>query len=110
MSKLKIDLDVWAESALHDDPDEATTSDLTSAAQYVSVMLEGDGHPQQSIDDTLRKHPGLVGAYAISCGQNRLESSVRTLKIEELRLLENIANSLESIARAAASPEGKSDE
>ncbi len=110
MRKLKISLDNWAEIDLHEDPDEVTANDLISAAQSVTVMLEDKRYPQLSVGDTLRKHPELVSAHVISYALNRLESSVRTLKIEELRLLESIENSLESIAGAAASSEHKSDE
>ena len=83
MSELKINLDDWHDQAQHEDPVDMAGNDLQAAAEYLSVMLEDEKHPQLSPLDVMRKHPELVAAHAI----NRFEHTYRTLKIEELRLL-----------------------
>lgn len=87
MSKLKISLDNWHDQAQHEDPVDMAGNDLQEAAEYLSVMLEDEKHPQLSPFDVMRKHPELVGAHAKAHAINRFEHTYRTLKIEELRLL-----------------------
>lgn len=110
MSNLRVDLDLLAAAAQADDPAGIADNDLEVAAQWISVMLEDEKHPQLSVFDTMRKHPELVAAHAKVQAINRLECTYRGLKVEELRLSGNIAASLESIARAAAQPKGKNNE
>lgn len=87
MSKLKINLNDWHDQAQHEDPVDIAGNDLQDAAEYLSVMLEDEKHPQLSPFDVMRKHPELVGALAKTHAINRFEHTYRTLKIEELRLL-----------------------
>lgn len=114
MSKLKIDLDDWREQAINDDPDDIAGIDLESAAEWIFVMLDEESLERTTSFndkiDTMRKHPGLVVAHALAHGISRFEHTYRTLKIEELRLLGSIADSLEKIAGAAESSKGKNDE
>lgn len=114
MSKLKIDLDFWAEQARNDDPTDVADTILQDGADWIYVMLEGNGESDRTNYDgmqhAMRKYPELVKTHAIANAVSRFEHTYRILKIEELRLLEGIANSLKSIASAAASSEDKSDE
>ncbi|MEI2767448.1 MAG: hypothetical protein V9E86_02860 [Nitrosomonas sp.] len=116
MSKLKIDLDDWRERAMNDDPIDIANSDLEEAAEWIFVMLDEEVLERTtSLNDkinTMRKRPELVAAHAQAQAQaiNRLECTYRTLKIEELRLQESIANSLELIAGTAVTSKGKRDE
>lgn len=114
MSKLEIDLDAWREQAMNDDPVDIASNDLESAAEWVFVMLDEEALERTtSLNDkisTMRKYPELVAAHVKAHAINRLELTHRTLKIEELRLLGSIADSLERIARAAESEKGKRNE
>ena len=107
MSKLEIDLDAWREKAMNDDPWDAAGDDLEAAAEWVFVMLDEEVLERTTSSDdktnTMRKYPELVAAHAKAHAINRLEHTYRTLKIEELRLLERIAS-------AAESEKGKRDE
>lgn len=111
MSKLKIDLDDLREQAMNDDPADIAGNDLESAAEWVFVMLNEEVLERTtSLNDkikTMRKHPELVAAHTLAHAINRLELTHRTVKIEELRLLESIANSLKAIASAS---KGESNE
>lgn len=112
MSELKINLDDMAEEALYDDPEEAAGRDLQNAAEYVFVALQKEGEERFATysdkADAMQNHPVLVAAHAIMTTLNRHESSCRRLKIEELRLLENIANALEPIARTTVAQDVES--
>lgn len=114
MSKLKIDLNDWREQAMNDDPADIAANDLESAAEWVFVMLDEEVLERTtSLNDqinTMRKYPELVAAHAQAHAINRLELTYRTLKIEELRLLGSIADSLEKIASATESAKGKHNE
>lgn len=110
MSNLRISLDDWHELARNDDPVDIADNDVNAAAQWVAIMFEDENHPQLSKTDTMREHPELVAGHARAHAINRFEHTYRTLKIEELRLLKSIAASLESIASAAESSKGKSNE
>ncbi|MBV6448921.1 hypothetical protein [Nitrosomonas sp.] len=114
MSKLEIDLDAWRAQAMNDDPAEIADIDLECAAEWGFVMLDEETLERTaSLNDkinTMRKRPELVAAHAKAHAINRLEHTYRTLKIEELRLLGSIADSLERIASAAESAKGKRDE
>lgn len=46
MSELKISLDDWHDQAQHEDPVDMAGNDLQEAAEYLSVMLEDEKHPQ----------------------------------------------------------------
>lgn len=114
MSKLEIDLGEWREQAMNGDPWDAAGDDLEAAAEWVFVMLDEDALERTTSHNdktnTMRKYPELVAAHAKAHAINRLELTHRTLKIEELRLLGSIADSLERIASAAESAKGKRDE
>lgn len=92
------------------EPEGIASCDLAAAAGYVGVCMEDDDRPLESMVDIMRKYPELVAAHAQVHAINRLELTYRMLKIEELRLLESIAVSLEKIAGAAESAKGKSNE
>lgn len=102
MSKLKINLDDMADEVMYDDPENEGWQDLENAAEYVSVMLQKEGEERfATYSDkvgAMQNHPVLVAAHAIVTALNRHKSSCCRLKIEELRLQESIANSLELIA------------
>jgi hypothetical protein len=114
MSKLKIDLDDWREQAMNDDPADIADNDLEGAAEWIFVMLDEESLERTTtLNDkinTMRKYPELVAAHALAHGISRFELTYRTLKVEELRLLESIADSLKAIANAAESSKGKNDE
>ncbi|MBX9916897.1 MAG: hypothetical protein E6Q59_10880 [Nitrosomonas sp.] len=114
MSKLKIDLDDLREQAMNDDPDEIAGNDLEAAAELVFVALqkEGDERIATYSDkiEAMQNHPELVAAHTLAHAINRLELTHRTVKIEELRLLGSIADSLERIASTAESAKGKRNE
>lgn len=111
MNKLKTDLDDQREQAMNDDPADIAANDLESAAEWVFVMLDEEALERTtSLNDkinTMRKRPELVAAHAKAHAINRLELTHSTFKIEELRLLESIVDSLKAIASAS---KGKSDE
>lgn len=111
---IKIDLDFWAAQAQNDDPADIAANDLESAAEWFFVMLDEEALERTtSFNDqinAMRKHPELVAAHALAHAINRFEHTYRTLKIEELRLLGSIADSLEKIASAAESAKGKHNE
>lgn len=103
MSRLRISLDDWHEDAQHEDPTAEAYEDMKNAAEYVFVALqkEGEGRVSTYLDEVgaMQNHPVLVAATAIVIALSRHGHSNRTLKIEELRLLENIANALCPIPR-----------
>lgn len=111
---IRIDLNGWHEQAQNDDPADIADNDLEAAAEWIFVMLgEEVLERTTSLNDKLnamRKHPRLVAAHALAHGISRFELTYRTLKVEELRLLESIADSLKTIASAAESAKGKSNE
>lgn len=111
MSKLKISLDDLADEVMHDDPEDAAGRDLENAAEYVFMALQKEGEERfATYSDkvgAMQNHPVLVSVHAIVTALNRHESSCRRLKIEELRLLGNIANSLKPIIPTVAQ-DGKS--
>lgn len=104
---IEIDLNDWREQAVNDDPELMANCDLAAAAGYVGVSMEGDDRPLESMEDILRKYPELVAAHAQVHAISRLEHNSRMLKIEELRLLGSIADSLKTIASAAKSAKRK---
>lgn len=114
MSKLKINLDDMADEVMHDDAEDEAGQDFENAAEYVSVMLQKEGEERFATysdkADAMRNHPILVAVCAILTALNRHDSRGRRLKIEELRLQESIANSLELIAGTAVTSKGKRDE
>lgn len=110
MSEIRIDLNEWFEQAQKDDPEEIAGSDLLAAADFLAVMLEDEKHSLLSSTVTMRTHPELVAARALAHGISRLEHTYRTLKINELILLQSIADSLQTIASAAASSKGEVNE
>ena len=114
MSKLEIDLAVWREEAMNDDPWDIAGNDIEVAAEWIFLMLDEQALDRTStLEDKLhamRKHPELVYAHATAHAINRIEHTYRTMKIEELRLKESIAISLERIASAMESTKGKRDE
>ena len=99
MSNSKIDLDFMAEQVLNEDGFDRADTFFQDSVTWVSIWLR-DGGPELSTTDTLRDHPQLVGSHALVCAINEFEITYRTLKIEELRNLKNISNSLERLASA----------
>ncbi len=106
MSKLKINLDDMADEVMHDDPEDAAGRDLKNAADYVFVALQKEGEERfATYSDkvgAMQNYPVLVAAHAIMTALSRHESSYRRLKIEELRLLGNIVNTLNPTAHTVA--------
>lgn len=106
MSKLKINLDDMADEVMHDDPEDDAGRDLDNSADFVSVSLqkEGEGRLATYSDMVcaMQNHPVLVAAHAIMTTLSRHESSCRRLKIEELRLLQNIVNAFKPTAPTVA--------
>jgi len=106
MSELKINLDDMADEVMYDDPEDAAGRDLGNAAEFVFVALQKEGEERfATYSDkvgAMQNHPVLVAAHAIVTALNRHESSCRRLKIEELRLLENIVNALKPTAHTVA--------
>ncbi len=94
----KINLDDWHKQAQNDEPVNMADNDLQVAAEFLAVVLEDEKHSQLSSTDIMRKHPELVAAHTLAHAINRLELTHCTVKIEELRLLESIADSLKAIA------------
>ena len=111
---IRIDLNDWHEQALNDDPADIAANDLEGAAEWIFVMLDEESLERTTgLNDktnTMRKYPELVAAHALAHGISRFECTYRTLKVEELRLLGSIADSLKTIASAAESAKGKSNE
>lgn len=111
MSKLKIDLNDWRERVQKADPEEKALEDIDNASDMIFLDLqEKDGKSTSSDSDkieTKKNHPQLVAAHAITCAINRRNDAYCTLKIEELRLLKSVDNSLERIADAMESAKGK---
>lgn len=106
MSNLKINLDDMADEVMHDDPEDAAGRDLGNAAEFVSVALQKESEERfATYSDkaaAMQNHPVLVAANAIMTTLNRHESSCRRLKIEELRLLKNIADALKHAVHTVA--------
>ena len=106
MSQLKINLDDMADEVMHDDAEDAAGKDLDNSADFVSVALQKEGEERlatySDMVGAMQNHPVLVSAHAIMTALNRHESSCRRLKIEELRLLENIVNALKPAAHTVA--------
>ncbi|NBQ68917.1 MAG: hypothetical protein EBU46_08830 [Nitrosomonadaceae bacterium] len=111
MSKLEIDPNAWREQAMNDDPVDIADNDLGAAAEWVFVALqkEDDERIATYSDkiEAMRKRPKLVAAHILAHAINRLELTYRTLKIEELRLLERIADSLEKNSQCCGVSERK---
>lgn len=95
---LKIDLDEWHEKAQNDDPEDIAMKDIESAAERMFVALQKEGDERlatySDMMEAMQKHPELVAAHALAHGISRIEVTYRILKVEELRLLKSIADSL----------------
>ncbi|MDP1550702.1 MAG: hypothetical protein Q8L97_11205 [Nitrosomonas sp.] len=106
MSKLKINLDDMADEVMHDDAEDEAGLDLDNSAYFVSVAQQKEGEERfATYSDkvgSMQNHPVLVAAHAIMTTLNRHESSCRRLKIEELRLLKNIADALKPAVHTVA--------
>lgn len=112
---LKIDLNEWFEQTQHNnDPWDIAGEDIKAAAEWIFVMLDEKSLERTStLEDELnamRNHPELVAAHTLAHTINRFEHTYRILKVEELRLLRSITDSLKVIASTAASSKGEGNE